>query len=169
VARTHYDISANTDQAYAVDLIVDAATPSATPGRANSEFPSYGQTIVADGPGAVTAVVDGIPDSAVPNGNTGQPYGNYVIIDHFNGEYSLFAHIRPGSLRVRQGDLVAAGQALGQCGNSGNSSMPHLHYQMMDKPNQTQARGVAIRHLPYLKNGASTTGRMEANDVVEQR
>jgi murein DD-endopeptidase MepM/ murein hydrolase activator NlpD len=55
--------------------------------------------------------------------------GNYVLIDHGNREYSLYAHLQPGSVRVRAGDPVAAGAFLGRLGSSGNSTEPHLHFQ----------------------------------------
>ena len=167
VHRTHYDLPLTSDQGLAVDLVVDAGHPPQEPGHANSEYPSYGQPIVADAPGMIANAVDGVVDNAVPAMNPGQAYGNFVVIDYLNGEFSLFAHIQPGSLRVHTGDVVVMGQTVGSCGNSGNTSMPHLHYQLMDNAIQGQAHARAIRHLPYFKNGALTTTRLEAGDVIQ--
>ncbi len=169
VARTHYAMNPGTDQAFAVDLIVDGATPEQTAGHANSEYPSYGRPILADGYGVIANAVDGVADNAVPTQNGKQPYGNFIVIDHLNGEFSLYAHLIPGSLRVHTGDPVAMGQTVASCGNTGFSTMPHLHYQIMDNATQSQAKGIPIHHMPYLKNGALTTVRMEAGDTVEMQ
>lgn len=77
----------------------------------------------------------------------GQPFvfGNHVVIDHGGGIYSAYAHLRRGSVRVRRGDRVSAGQQLGEVGNSGNASEPHLHFQLMDNPRPAAAAGVPFR------------------------
>jgi len=56
--------------------------------------------------------------------------GNYVVIDHGNGELSVLAHLKKGSVTVRSGDSVRAGQHIAGMGNSGDSDFPHLHYQL---------------------------------------
>ncbi|HEY9555688.1 MAG TPA: M23 family metallopeptidase [Acidimicrobiales bacterium] len=71
--------------------------------------------------------------------------GNHVIVDHGDGTYVAYAHLRRGSLLVGVGDRVQAGQQLGEVGNSGNSSEPHLHVQLMDSPHVTAAAGVPFR------------------------
>lgn len=69
--------------------------------------------------------------------------GNFVIIDHGN-EYSVLAHLRQGSVTVRQGDHVAAGQVIGTCGNSGNTTEPHLHFHVQDRPKLFFGMGLPI-------------------------
>ena len=165
VHRTHYDLS--NDQGLAVDLVVDQPHPAQTPDNPNNAFPSYGLPIVADGPGVVAIAVDGNLENVVGSGNPYEAHGNFVVIDHRNGEFSLFAHLIPGSLRVRAGQVVGMGQTIGLCGNSGHSSMPHLHYQIMDNVEAWRAHPRTIRHLEYLKNGAHSSARMEAGDVIE--
>jgi murein DD-endopeptidase MepM/ murein hydrolase activator NlpD len=163
VHRTHY--SHPRDQSTAVDLVRDAPLPEHA--AVNADFASYRQPIVADGPGLVVVVVDGVPDNPPGLVNGYDMHGNYLVIDHENGSYSLFAHLIPGSSRVRQGQRVAMGQLLGLCGNSGKSTMPHLHWQVMDAAEAHRARGVPIRHKPYLKGGRLSSTRLEAGDVVE--
>ena len=68
--------------------------------------------------------------------------GNHVIVDLGGGHFALWAHLRPGSLRVKVGDHVKRGQVLGLVGNSGNSSEPHLHFQVMDGPSSLGSEGV---------------------------
>jgi peptidase M23-like protein len=71
--------------------------------------------------------------------------GNHVVIDHGDGVHSAYAHLRRRSLRVAVGDRVHAGQRLAEVGNSGNSSEPHLHVQLMDDPSVTAAAGLPFR------------------------
>ncbi|MFI9052627.1 M23 family metallopeptidase [Streptomyces sp. NPDC053427] len=68
--------------------------------------------------------------------------GNHVILDLGDGTYALYAHVRRGSLTVRPGDRVRAGAPLGRCGNSGNSTEPHVHFQLMDAADPDTADGV---------------------------
>jgi murein DD-endopeptidase MepM/ murein hydrolase activator NlpD len=96
-------------------------------------------------------------------------HGNYVVIDHQNGEFSLFAHLIPGSLKVRQGMTVAAGAELGRCGNSGHSTMPHLHWQVMSNANATGAIGIPPRYAPYERNGVMTTELPQKGDRLVGR
>jgi len=70
--------------------------------------------------------------------------GNHVVILHTDGRYSQYAHLRPGSVRVEIGDQVAQGDAIAELGNSGNSSEPHLHFQMTNGPDVLYSRGIPV-------------------------
>lgn len=165
VHRTHY--GATNDQAYALDLSIASNRSMRIGGRGgNTGYPAYGQTIVADGPGVILVAVDGIPDNVPGTVNKYDQHGNYVIIDHENGEFSLMAHFIPGSLKVRAGQRVTAGTPLGQCGNSGMSTEPHIHWQVMDNANPNLARGLAPRMQPYQRNGVMSAEIPQANDAL---
>ncbi|MBT3155084.1 M23 family metallopeptidase [Streptomyces sp. CHD11] len=84
--------------------------------------------------------------------------GNHVILDLGDGVYAAFAHLRRGSLEVAVGDRVPAGRKIAECGNSGNSSEPHLHFQLMDGPDVMTARGVPFAWRYREDNGAEHTG-----------
>lgn len=71
--------------------------------------------------------------------------GNHLVLDLGEGTYAAYAHLQRGSLAVREGDRVQAGQLIARCGNSGNSTEPHLHFQLMDGPDPDTARGVPFR------------------------
>lgn len=71
--------------------------------------------------------------------------GNHVIVDQGHGVHAAYAHLRRQSLQVKVGDRVQAGQPIGEVGNSGNTSEPHLHVQLMDDPSMTAAAGVPFR------------------------
>ncbi|MFI0349452.1 M23 family metallopeptidase [Actinomadura sp. 9N407] len=83
--------------------------------------------------------------------------GNHVILDLGDGVYAVFAHLRRGSLRVAKGDRVRAGDLLGEVGNSGNSSEPHLHFHLMDGPRPLIAAGVPFA-FPYRDDDAEADG-----------
>ncbi len=74
--------------------------------------------------------------------------GNHLVLDLGDGTHSLYAHLSRGSLTVAEGDRVRAGQMLARCGNSGNSSEPHVHFQLMDGPDPDTAH-----ILPFTWHG----------------
>lgn len=130
-------------------------------------FYAFGQPILAPAAGQVVSTHDGEPDHAarrsqlalVPYALTqasrvrqgaGAIAGNHVILRLEPGDrYLVLAHLRAGSIRVRAGQSVTTGQELGACGNSGNSTQPHLHLQVMDSPDPFTARGVPMAFRDY--------------------
>ena len=72
------------------------------------------------------------------------PLGNYVILRHAGGEFSQYVHLKQGSVRVKAGDTVRRGQVIGQLGQSGNSTEPHLHFQVTDGPDPLYSRGLPV-------------------------
>ncbi|MCA9705315.1 MAG: urea transporter [Myxococcales bacterium] len=89
-------------------------------------------TAVADG--TVVRVVDAVEDSRVGEPNLVDNWGNLVLLYHAPGLYSLVCHLARGSVKVREGQLVRRGDALGLCGSSGRSPVPHLHFQLQSSP-----------------------------------
>lgn len=87
--------------------------------------------------------------------------GNHVVIEA-GGRFVLLAHLRLGSIRVASGEWVDAGAPIGACGNSGNSTEPHVHLQVMDGPDGARARG-----LPFAFRGPNGhTGLPRNGEVV---
>ena len=74
--------------------------------------------------------------------------GNHVII-RVRDVFVAIAHLRAGSLQVAVGDDVTTGQPLAECGNSGNSTEPHVHLQVMDSEDLSVARGVPMAFRNY--------------------
>jgi len=97
----------------------------------------YGQPALAAAAGTVVAASDRLPDQPPPEEPPGQPLpdtvGNYVIVKIEPRLYLLYAHLKPGSIEVENGDRVTKGQRLAQVGNSGFSSTPHLHFQVLTR------------------------------------
>jgi murein DD-endopeptidase MepM/ murein hydrolase activator NlpD len=89
--------------------------------------------------------------------------GNHVILAvEENGPYVLLAHLAHGSVRVRPGDLVSPRQPVAACGNSGNTTQPHVHVQVMDSLDLLTARGLPVAFRDYLvwPRGADQPGRL---------
>jgi hypothetical protein len=120
-------------------LIDSAGNPYRGRGERMEDWYSWNAPVRAAGRGTVTAVRDDMPDNAL--GSEDYPRkrlsedpmnsdGNYVQIDHGNGEVSTFTHLKYRSARVRVGDQVKADQIIGLVGNSGSTPVPHLHYEL---------------------------------------
>jgi murein DD-endopeptidase len=102
----------------------------------NSNWYCHGAQVLAVAEGIVSEVQDGIIENTPHSGkmateiNLQSAPGNYVILDLGNEHFALYAHLIPGSLKVKPGDHVKCGQALAGLGNSGNSTCPHLHFHL---------------------------------------
>jgi murein DD-endopeptidase MepM/ murein hydrolase activator NlpD len=92
--------------------------------------------------------------------------GNYVMIDHGKDEYSLYAHLQPGSVRVRVGDQVKAGEVIGKLGSSGNSTEPHLHFQVCDKSDPLMCAGIPVNFSNITVQWADLPRPVQGGDVV---
>lgn len=100
-----------------------------------TDYQCYGKPVFAAGDGFVDSVADGVPDNAPGDANTSQNWGNTVVIRHAAGLFSKYSHLRPGSIRVKEGNYVTSATELAQTGNSGRSPEPHLHFQFQSEPN----------------------------------
>jgi murein DD-endopeptidase MepM/ murein hydrolase activator NlpD len=72
------------------------------------------------------------------------------------GRFAFYAHLQPGSIRVKVGDTVKTGQVLGLLGNSGNSDAPHLHFHIMDGPRPLSSNGLPYRFTRFTSAGTLT-------------
>jgi murein DD-endopeptidase MepM/ murein hydrolase activator NlpD len=115
-------------------------------GHRNEDYFVYGKEILAAGAGTVVTAIDGVPDNEPGSKNPFCAVGNCLIIDQGSSEFALYAHLQPGSLRVHRGDKVSQGQVLALCGNSGNSSEPHLHFHVQDSAILQDGAGIT----PYF-------------------
>lgn len=158
-------------QRYAYDLVVtDHAGRTAPAGaRRPEEHYAWNRPIVAPADGIVVAVRDGHRDCpwiGVIDPLAWSPLGNFVVIQHEPGVYSLAAHLRRGSVCVRPGQRVQAGDLIGHCGNSGHSTEPHLHWQLLDRPDVTQAISLPVRFTRYWRQREGIREPVEAGTPV---
>ncbi|HZS61846.1 MAG TPA: M23 family metallopeptidase [Gemmatimonadaceae bacterium] len=116
----------------------------------NKNYLAYGSNALAVADGIVVETKDSIPQNVPGENSRAVPItletvaGNHIVLDIGNGHYALYAHLQPGSLRVKRGDHVRRAQVLGLVGNTGNSTEPHLHFHIMDGPSPLGSEG-----LPY--------------------
>ncbi|MGW0791538.1 M23 family metallopeptidase [Streptomyces sp. NPDC002911] len=168
-------------QAYAIDIVAEPEEGSRPPfrrlwpvARPNRAFPAFGAPLVAVADGTVVRASDGRRDHLSRNSGPALAYlmlveafvrdmagahrifGNHIVLDLGDGTYAAYAHVRRGSLQVKAGDTVREGQLLARCGNSGNSTEPHVHFQLMDHPDLDVARGI-----PFTWRGVGVPGNDE--------
>lgn len=130
-----------------------------------SDYAGWGREVIAPAAGHIVVARNDRPDQPIadksdaayfapeyPNG--GDP-GNLVVIDHGNGEFSMIGHLQKGSVRVRQGDRVAQGQIIGLIGNSGDTTGPHVHYQLQNGPDWERSDGLPVT---FANVGSLTRG-----------
>jgi murein DD-endopeptidase MepM/ murein hydrolase activator NlpD len=142
------------DQRYAYDLVVRRnGTTHVGDGTRVEQYFCWGRPILAPGPGTVVVAVDSLPDNAPGQMDPANAPGNHVVIDHGNGEFSFLAHLRRGSVAVAPGTRVAAGHRLGECGNSGNTSEPHLHYHLQNTGVFGRGEGLPAPFTGYTADG----------------
>lgn len=170
-------------QEYAIDVFIDSEERPTSPWwplmSRNEAFPAFGQPLLAPADADVVHVEDGARDHLSRGTYAGLLYlcleglvrqalgarrilGNHVVLDLGGGVYALYAHLRQGSAHVRAGEKVRAGQVLAECGNSGNSSEPHLHFQLMDAPDPRLAVGA-----PFTWTGVGVPANGAAFHVPE--
>jgi hypothetical protein len=130
-----------------------------------SDFSIWGRDVLAIGDGTVVDMGDKFPEAPMSDpdvygkpgyvqnllmslvgkiGFTNAVAGNYIIIDHHNGEFSTYCHLKEGSIRVKKGEQVKQGAVIAQVGNTGNSGAPHLHFQIMDGMDFKTANGLPV-------------------------
>ncbi|MBQ1117675.1 M23 family metallopeptidase [Streptomyces sp. C3-3] len=180
-------------QTYAIDIVAEAETEeggaTARPPfrllwpvvRRNHDFPAFGVPLLAVADATVVRASEGQRDHLSRNSLPALAYlmliegnvrsilgahriiGNHVILDLGEGTFAVYAHVQRGSLQVKAGDTVRAGQRLGRVGNSGNTTEPHLHFHLMDGPDLDNARGV-----PFTWRGVGVPANGETFTVGEQ-
>ncbi|MGP3988808.1 M23 family metallopeptidase [Streptomyces sp. 3N207] len=114
-------------------------------------FASAGKRWANSHTGQDFAVGIGTPVRAVGAGTVvrtrcGGPFGNHIVIRHSNGYYTQYAHL--SRIQTRPGDQVRAGERIGLSGNTGNSTGPHLHFEVRVTPED----GSGIDPLPWLRS-----------------
>lgn len=137
-------------QRYAMDIIqlVNGVSFSGD-GTKNEDHYCFGKRLNAPGNGTIIALENTIKDNIPGVLNTDQSLGNYIIIDHLNGEFSFMVHFKQHSITVSIGDTVVKGQEVGKAGNSGNSTGPHLHYHLQTTADINNGMGLPTQFNNY--------------------
>jgi len=156
-------------QRYAVDWEqMDASGHIYTGPREKLEsYAIFGQPVLAVANALVVSVIDGQPEqtpgSYPSNITLDAADGNSIILDLGEKRYALYAHLQPGSIRVHPGERVHLGQVMGLVGDTGNSVVPHLHFQVMEGPSSLSSNG-----LPYEISDFEMTGKCPSTEAFDQ-
>jgi len=132
------------------------------------DYASWGRPLLAPSAGTVVRAVGDRPDWPIGQRDPAHPAGNHVIIELAPQRYVLLAHLQRNSLSVRAGERVRAGQPVGRCGNSGNTTAPHLHIQVQTHPDlfakANTTRPIVFRPPP---GGSAPERPPRRNDVLD--
>ena len=169
---------AHTAQMYAMDIckVDDNGNIYSGAGKEVSDFYTMGENIYAPVGGTIVAVVDSLPNvGIVESPETENPAGNHVVIEFEKERYVFLAHLDQGTIKVKEGELVESGEIVGQAGNSGNTSWPHLHMHIQDKPvidNDNAVafpyRFAAIERNRWFSWGEVTNAFLVRNDLFKE-
>jgi hypothetical protein len=152
VDENYHAISKSQRFAYDILIVKDGKSHTGD-GKKVSDYYCYGSEVLAPAAGTVVWSCDSLPDQVPGQMDPQNPVGNGVVIDHGNGEFSLLAHMQPKSLRFKTGDKVKASDAVGLCGNSGNTTEPHIHYHLQDGADMKTAEGLPAPFSNIIVNG----------------
>ena len=134
-------------------------------GSRNEDWYTYGVDLVAVADGTVASVINDRPDETprVPVTAVREPKdysGNQVSLQISPGVWAIYAHVQPGSITVEPGDQVTKGQVVGKLGNTGNSSGPHLHFQLADGPEILSSNS-----LPFALDSYRLAGSIDPDQL----
>jgi len=124
-----------------------------TNGDSNEDYYAFGREVAAPCSGEIVLVVDGVKDNVPGEMNSFDAGGNTIILKTEKLEYVVLCHFKHHSIQVKEGQKVVQGQLLGLCGNTGNSSEPHIHFHIQNIENMTQATGVKAYFDNIVVNG----------------
>jgi hypothetical protein len=167
----HYPIRS---QRYALDLVmpIGGREVKGDPNRLDS-YAAYGQPLYAPADGRVSRVVNDRPDVPIGATDLEQIVGNHIVIEVGRGRWVLLAHLMKGSVLVSEGQQVRRGQPIARCGNSGNTSGPHLHLQAQNGPDFEASDLVSLpiifRDIMLIRRGRpwrGTIGDLRRNDRI---
>jgi len=117
------------------------------------DYPVFNKEIIAPANGIVIQIINGAMDVLPGERDRSVGVGNAIIIDHQNGEYSLICHFKYNSIKVKVGDKIKQGGVLGLCGNTGNTTQPHIHFNLQDRPRMHLAHALPAQFKRILVNG----------------
>ena len=160
-----------------------------TKGLRFTDYYRYGAAVMAAADGVVIKTANNVPEPVAAMQQTGESAksyaarhlseeqrlfglaperaaGNFVLLDHGNGEYSLYAHMQRGSVPVRVGQRMKTGDVLGKLGSSGNSTDPHLHFQVCNKPAVLMCEGIPVEFSNLSILEAEGQRPLQIGDIV---
>ncbi|NUM81155.1 M23 family metallopeptidase [bacterium] len=162
-------------QRFAYDFIKEEDIKNINPFKKNKldDCTTFNQLILAPADGKVVDIKDGLEDFPEPGSykidwKTKDIRGNYIILQHGPNEFSLLAHLSKKSILVKPGDHVARYQVIAKCGNSGNSTTAHLHFQIQDRINCFSSVSLPIKFRNIvIENSDKPSEFIEKDNLVK--
>jgi hypothetical protein len=192
-ARYAYDFVGIDPESHSMRFFRSSSLQYLSFGARLQDFFGWGQPIFSATAGIVVQAEDGVPErnpvhplrdflirvrnARAFTSNQAKDYrilsGNFIIVESSEG-YAVYAHAQTGSIIVSPGDKVSVGQQLANVGHSGNSTAPHLHFQLMDHVDPWKAQGIpcCFRDYEVLQDGAWNlvrNGIPRATDRIRKR
>ncbi len=138
-----------------------------------SDYECYGKEVIAPADGTVVEIGTDCEDGKIMlpgnmEATAKDIRGNYVLIKHAENEYGFIGHLQPQSICVKVGENVQAGQIIARCGNTGNSSEPHVHFHVQDGTDFFTSAGIPISFKGICvsaQNGYSNYDRHKTPDI----
>lgn len=146
------------NQKYAYDLLImNDGKSFKTDGKTNEDYYVFGKEIFSPCDATVVQVITGVKDNVPGKLNPQQLTGNTVVLETANKEFIMLAHFKEKSIKVKEGQQVKAGDFLGLCGNTGNSSEPHLHLSLQN-----------VKHLREATGGKLFFNKIKVNGEIKE-
>jgi peptidase M23-like protein len=142
------------EQQFAMDFVLlKNGVPFEGDASTNEQFFCFGQPVLAPADGTVVRVVNGIGDNAPGKPSQDTPDGNMILISHGNNEYSLLSNLKQNSVKSKHGDAVKQGDPVGECGNSGASAVPKVHYRLQNSARFPKVEPLPAQFVDYIADG----------------
>lgn len=164
-ARVAAGTRIGTPELFAIDYVrLEHGAIFSGDGTRVSQYSSFGAPVRAVADGTVVAVQDGLDDNIPQKPITTLHIprdlgGNFVLQQLAPHVYAFYAHLKKGSVAVKAGDALKAGARLGALGSSGDATVPHLHFGLLDRPDF-----ITGNSLPFVYDAFTLTGHMESPD-----
>ena len=152
VSQNYHVAYPNQKYAYDILMIKDGSSYKGDP-KKNESYYVFGKDIIAPSDAKVVKVITGVHDNVPGELNPQQLTGNTIVLETQNKEYLLFAHLKQSSVKVEEGQMVKQGDLLAQCGNSGNTTEPHLHLSLQNTIDMSGTTGGKLFFDKILVNG----------------
>jgi murein DD-endopeptidase MepM/ murein hydrolase activator NlpD len=187
--QSHHRWVAIEEFAYDIVKLGEGGKSYAGDGSQFSHYHAYGAPVLAAANGVVVETLNDVSEDAASMRQAGEAQadyfkrllkeqneriaqgpggvvGNHVIIDHENGEFSVYAHLKTGSVRVEKGQAVKAGDEIAALGSSGNSTEPHLHFQVNDAPKAMNGAAIPARFVDFELPAEFAPRPLQTGDMV---
>ncbi|MBT8265408.1 MAG: peptidoglycan DD-metalloendopeptidase family protein [Bacteroidia bacterium] len=152
VAKNYHVAYENQKYAYDIMMIKEGSSLNGDP-KNNESYYVFGKEVIAPCDAKVVQVIKGVHDNIPGELNPAQLTGNTVVLETDIKEYILFAHLKQGTITVEEGQMVKQGELLGKCGNSGNSTEPHLHLSLQNQKDMFSSTGGKLFFDKIYVNG----------------